>query len=137
MGAETPVDDARPCILLLDGDVLSRHALAEYLRGCGYRVVEVTTSEELFAVLDHGTPMIDTILFDLDAPGSVNGFALRAMVRDAYPGIDLIAAGSTEKAAKEAANLCEEGPELTRPYDPQLVIARIRRMQARRDDEDG
>ncbi|MEW6255552.1 MAG: response regulator [Pseudomonadota bacterium] len=136
MGAETPTDDARPCILILDGDVLSRHAIAEYLRGCGYRVVEATTSEELLAVLDHGTPLVDTILFDLDAPGAVNGFALRALVREAYPGIDVIATGSTQKAAKEAANLCEEGPELARPYDPQLVIARIRRMQARRDESE-
>lgn len=133
MEVEAPNVDARRWILLLDGDVLSRHTLAEYLRSCGYRVVEASTSEEALAVLGHGAPLIDTVLFDLEAPGERRGFALRNHLRDTYPAIDIIPAGSAAKAAQEAAELCEEGPELARPYDPQLVLDRIRRMKARRE----
>lgn len=120
---------ARPCVAILDGDVIARHVLAEYLRGCGYRVVEAATSEELLAVLETGAPVVETVLFDLEAPGALSGFVLRHYLRATYPALDLIPAGSLATALKGAEDLCEEGPDLSRPYDSQLVLARIRRLK--------
>ncbi|WP_127089080.1 response regulator transcription factor [Aquabacter cavernae] len=131
MATDAPDEKQRPCVVLLDGDVVARHVLAEYLRECGYQVVEAATSEELIAVLEYGTPAVDTVLFDLEAPGAPRGFALRNHLRDTYPHIDIIPAGSTAVAAREAEDLCEEGPQLQRPYHSQLVLARIRRMKGR------
>lgn len=120
---------ARPCVAILDGDVIARHVLAEYLRTCGYQVVEAATSEELLAVLAHGAPVVDTVLFDLEAPGALRGFVLRNHLRATYPALDLIPAGSIATALREAEDLCEEGPQLSRPYNSQFVLARIRRMK--------
>ena len=44
----------------------------------------------------------------------------------------VILAGTPAKAADAAAELCDEGPNLARPYEPQLVVDRIKRLLAKR-----
>lgn len=41
------LDDA---VLLVDGDIVSRHVIAGYLRHCGYRVVEAFAMSEQAAI---------------------------------------------------------------------------------------
>lgn len=133
MTSESPMKDERPCVLLLDADVLVRHLIAEYLRGCGYRVAEAASAEEAEAILTEGTVQVDTLLMDMDAPGEVQGFALLRRMRERFPDVDVIPAGSPAKATEEAADLCEQGPALARPYDPSVVLDEIKRFAARRD----
>lgn len=45
----------------------------------------------------------------------------------------LILAGTIANQAKEAADLCDEGPQLSKPYDSQLLVDRIKRVLAVRD----
>lgn len=133
MTSERETKDPRPCVLLLDADVLVRHLIAEYLRGCGYRVAEAASSDEAVAILVHGTVQVDTLLMDMDASGEKRGFALLRHLRQAFPDVDIIPAGSPAKATEEAADLCEQGPSLARPYDPRHVLDEIKRLAARRD----
>jgi CheY-like chemotaxis protein len=39
-------------ILVLDGDALVRMPVVQYLRDCGYRVVEAATTEEAIAITE-------------------------------------------------------------------------------------
>jgi DNA-binding response OmpR family regulator len=122
-----------PCILLVDADILVRHPLAEYLRECGYRVVQAANldaARKLFTQRRRRLA-IDVVLADADAPGAENAFAFAAWMRANRPGIDVILAGSVNAAAEKAGDLCEEGP-LSKPYDHQLVLDRIRRSLAAR-----
>ncbi|MEP9380444.1 response regulator [Aquabacter sp. CN5-332] len=132
MTSEQPRPEPRPCVLLLDADVVVRHVLAEYLRACGYQVVEAVSSDEALAILTHGEPRVDTLLADVTAPGATMGFALARHVREFFPSVDVILAGTPARAVDEAADLCEEGPTLARPYDPQLALNEIRRLMAAR-----
>ena len=116
------------CILIIDGDVLIRHALADYLRNCGYIVIEATSTDEAKIVLDEDTLAVDAILADAEAPGTLNAFEFRAWALRRRPATQMVLAGSFEAAAHKAADLCEDGPHLGRPYDPQSVISYIRRM---------
>lgn len=131
MAREQPEGPART-ILLVDGDVLVRHELAEYLRHCGYRVVEASTTDEAVTVLSEGGVALDALLCHAEAAGERNGFALAAWVRANRPGLPVLLAGSTERTAEAAGELCEEGPDLARPYDPAVVVDRIRRRLATR-----
>lgn len=133
MRSEDPQKDDRPGILLVDADVVVRHVLAEYLRGCGYVVAEAVSADEALDILQHQGERIETVLFDMDAPGSLTGFGFVRHLRTTYPDLTLVTAGSTAKAADHAADLCEEGPMLTRPYHPQQVMDEIRRLVAQRD----
>ena len=127
-----------PCILIVDDDILVRHPLAEYLRECGYRVVQAANLDEarkLFTQRRRGLA-IDVVLADANTPGGENAFAFAVWMRANRPCVEVILAGSEDAAAEKAGDLCEEGP-LSKPYDHQLVLDRIRRSLAARDRDRG
>jgi CheY-like chemotaxis protein len=126
-------DSARETILVVEPDLLVRAPLTEYLRQCGYRVFEAVDAAEALLLLQQPMIRVDVILSTIEMPGSMNGFQLSQWVRSHHPGIDVILAGTVQRAAKAAADLCEDGPHLTKPYDPQVVVERIKRSLAARD----
>ena len=118
------------CLIVADADVLIRNALAEYLRNCGYKVFEAATADEVIMALEEGAAKIDALLTDAELSGRFNAFELRKWVRDHHPDVEVVLAGSVDSAAQAAGHLCDEGPHLQRPYDPQSVAAHIRRLLA-------
>jgi CheY-like chemotaxis protein len=121
-----------PSVLIVDSDIVSRHAIADYLRQCSYAVVEAANIEEAFVALKEPTLSIDVILCDVSGEGSQSGFELASWVRSNRPELEVRLAGGTEMAAQTAAELCESGPQLRRPYDPAAVIDYITRLRASR-----
>lgn len=113
-------------ILVVDGDVLVRHVISDYLRTCGYVVIEAASTDEAAIVLDDTT--VDAALCDAQAPGTRSAFQFRAWALQRRPDVHVILAGTIESAANKAAELCEDGPQLRRPYDPQSVVEYIRRI---------
>ena len=126
----TPVDQA---VLVIDGDIVSRHAISDYLRHCGYAVVEAANTDEAMAALAELSLGIDVILCDMAAIGTRSGFELAQWVRDHRPELEVRLAGSVAVAAKTAAKLCETGPHLRRPYEPQAMVDYIKQLLAARD----
>jgi DNA-binding response OmpR family regulator len=120
------------CILLVENDILVRHPLAEYLRECGYRVVEASDPDEALQLLEDGSITVDVVLADVDRQQG-NGFALATWIRTKFPNVDVVLAGTVAKATEKAGDLCKEGPAVAKPYDHQLVLDRIRRLRAARD----
>lgn len=123
-------------ILVVDGDVLVRHAIADYLRSCGYIVIEAATTDEARTVLQESAVRLSVVLCDAEAPGSGNSFELRTWAREHRDKIIVILAGSIEALAQKAAELCDDGPNLARPYDPQGVVDYIRRLLGTTRSED-
>jgi CheY-like chemotaxis protein len=115
-------------LLVVDGDVLVRHVISDYLRTCGYIVIEAATTDEAIIVLEDATADVDVALCDADAPGTRSAFDLRALAAQCMPKVDVLLAGNFVAAANKAAELCEQGPQLRRPYDPQSVVEYIRRV---------
>ena len=117
-------------VLVVESDILIRSPLSEYLRECGYHVLEASGATEARQHVEAAATSIDVILADAAGDG---GFALATWVRTTYPGVAVILAGSVDKAAEKAGDLCEQGPAIAKPYDHQLVLDRIRQMLASRD----
>lgn len=117
-------------LMLLEPDIIARMALAEYLRDCGYRVIEGYKPEEVFTVLEAGTA-IDIILAHVRLSGDLDGVALAKRLRESHPGIDVILAVGTASAADKAAQLCDAGP-LQRPSHPQELLRRIQLLREKR-----
>lgn len=115
-------------VLVIDGDVLVRHAIADYLRNCGYAVIEAATTDEAVTVLERERLTVDAAICAADAPGTLNAFQFRAWALRQRSELQILLAGSVDAAARKAAELCEEGPELARPYDPQGVVEYVRRI---------
>ena len=124
-----------PCILLIEADLAVRHPLSEYLRTCGYKVLEAGTTDEALIILksaDRGFE-IDVLLCDVNSPGSIDGFGLSRWVREHQPGLRVILAGSIERMTEQAGDLCEKGLILEKPYHYQTLLDRIKREKARHD----
>ena len=119
-------------VLIVDGDIISRHAIADYLRHCGYAVVEAANTDEALTALAELSLGVDIILCDIAAIGARSGFELAQWVRDNRPGLEVRLAGSLDVVAKTAADLCETGPHLKRPYEPQAVVDYIKQLRAAR-----
>jgi hypothetical protein len=61
----------------------------------------------------------------------MDGFGLAQWTRANRPGLEIVLTGGVPRAVNAAANLCEEGP-LPKPYEPQSLLDRIRRLLAAR-----
>ena len=123
------IEDAhQECILVADGDVIARHAIADYLRHCGYVVIEATSSDEVVTVLQAPDLPVHFVLCDAQIGGRMTGFELGAWIRAERPAIKVALTGATDKTAKVAAQLCDAGPHLSRPYDPQMVVEHIKTL---------
>jgi len=133
----TPADesagaDRAAIILVVDDEVLVRMVIAEYLRHCGYRVIEAANGEEALLVLQQSDIAVEIVLSAVQTPGATNGFGLSQWTRQHRPDVDVILVGSAQQAANTAADLCEIGPALKKPYEAQLVVDRIRQLLAER-----
>jgi len=116
------------CVLVVEADVLVRHPLAEFLRECGYQVVEALDAAEARVLLDAREVMPDVML----ARGP-EGFALASWVREHHPRVQVELAGSVERATEKAADICEDGPAEALPYEHKFVLARIKQLLAARE----
>jgi DNA-binding response OmpR family regulator len=119
-----------PVVLLVEGDVIVRHPLAEYLRKCGFTVFEAADGNEAMQALKTPALRIEIVLADMTTAGS--GFVLRQWVTTQNLSAEVILAGSLEKAVEHAGSLCNDGPALAKPYEHHLVLDHIRRALARR-----
>jgi DNA-binding response OmpR family regulator len=120
----------RQVVMVVEPDVLVRMVVADYLRECGYKVIEGVAAADVWAVLQIGDH-IDVLLVDLDLAGDVDGFTVATRIRQTYADVDVILTSGISDAADKAQDLCEEGP-LKKPYEAKDVAARIKTLQARR-----
>jgi CheY-like chemotaxis protein len=117
-------------VLVVEGDVIARLGIAEYLRHCGYRVVEaVSAAEAIIALTMIPSLTVNAILSAVEMEGPMDGFGLYRWVRANRPGVEVLLAGNVVKAAQEAGDLCEEGPHLKRPYEPEQVVRWIKKLR--------
>jgi DNA-binding NtrC family response regulator len=118
-------------ILVVEDDILVRMPIAQYLRDCGYKVIEASNSDEAMQVLLHQETSVDVVFSDIEMPGEVDGFGLSKWIRQHRPGLDVLLAGTVPRAVKNAKDLCEQGP-VPKPYDVRVVHDHIRRLLAAR-----
>ena len=118
-------------ILLVEDDILVRMSIAQYLRDCGYKVIEAGNANEAMTVLLEEETVIDVVLSDIDMTSFMDGFGLSKRLREQRPELDVILAGTLPRAVQAATELCEDGP-MPKPYEPQALHDHIRRLLAAR-----
>lgn len=118
-------------VLIVEQDVLVRHPLAEYLRECGYRVMEAARHDEARECLAGGQHIIDVALIDVGAPTG-SGFALSAWLRSNHPTVRTMLGATVGRVLALAGDLCEEGPQTGKRLDYRPVLDHIRQLLATR-----
>jgi CheY-like chemotaxis protein len=117
-------------VMVVEPDILARVVIADYLRSCGYKIIEAVNADDVFTVLRAGG-LVQTIFTEVTLPGDMDGFTLAKTVREQHPDVDVILTSSIASAAQKASNLCDDGP-LDKPYHPQEVMRRINLLRERR-----
>jgi two-component system, response regulator PdtaR len=109
-------------VLVVEGEILVRCAVGDYLRKCGMHVIEAANAVEAIRVLASGTD-IDLLFSDVQMPGFIDGISLARWVALEHPSIKVIlTTGPAERAWDPAG-----GPiVLPKPYDHHDLEARIR-----------
>jgi DNA-binding NtrC family response regulator len=118
-------------ILLVEDEVLVRMPIAQYLRECGYRVIEASNADEAMTVLLHKETVVDIVFSDIEMSGAVDGFGLAKWIREHRAGLDVLLAGTVPRAVEKAKQLCEQS-SVPKPYDAQIVHDHIKRLLAAR-----
>jgi len=113
-------------ILVIEDEILIRLAVCDYLRGCGYRVIEGSTGEEAQRVFRAGEP-VEILFSDINLGHGMTGFALAAWVRENYPAVRILLTSGIETLADDATHLCD-GPLMSKPYSHGALETRIKRL---------
>lgn len=124
-GRPTPTE----VVMVVESNVLIRAALADYLRECGYRIIEATGVREALKILAAGLKL-HAVFSATKLEGEMGGFALAQHVRANHPGIEVLLANSVAMAAKKAGDLCDDGPG-EKPYDHRLIAERLKLLLQR------
>lgn len=119
-----------PTIMVVEPDVIVRMVIADYLRQCGYKVIEGRDAEDVLAILNADLK-VGTIFAEVALPGPIDGFSLAKRIRETRPEIDVLLTSGIRASADKAADLCDEGP-LQKPYTPEEVLRRINILREQR-----
>jgi CheY-like chemotaxis protein len=120
-------------ILVVEGEVLVRHVISEYLRECGYTVHEASGADEAIAILENPDVSIDVVFSEIEMAGSMDGFSLARWIRSNHPKVKVMLTSGVARSAQIAAELCEAGRLVRKPYEPQAVVDWIKQLLAKVD----
>ena len=117
-------------LLIVEDDELVQSLLAAYMQNEGFKVSLAANGKEMLACID--SESIDLILLDLGLPDE-DGLVLARQVRarSSLPIIVLTA----RKEQKDRLAALEIGADdyLTKPFDPEELVLRVRNMPGRAD----
>ena len=86
-----PEDTAatRQCILIVEDELLTRIAAAEFLRDCGFAVIEAANAEEARLVVA-SRANVDLVFTDIQMPGDMDGRGLVGWLAHHKPNLPVI-----------------------------------------------
>jgi DNA-binding response OmpR family regulator len=116
--------------MVVEPDVLVRTEIADFLRDCGYKVIEGSVARDVWTIIDAGI-VLDVVFAEVHLGGETDGFALARRLRQTCPAVDIILTSGVAGAAEKVRDLCEEGP-VKKPYRAEDVAARVHLLVERR-----
>ncbi len=121
-----------PNILLVDDDESLNRLVRQYLEGQGFNVSVVTDGPSAVVAIERDLP--DLVILDLMLPG-LDGLSVCREVRPRYHGVILMLT-ALDDDIDEVAGL-ETGADdyLAKPVRPRVLLARIRALLRRRENE--
>jgi DNA-binding response OmpR family regulator len=117
-------------IMVLEPDVIVRAEISDFLRECGYRIIEGVDAEDVRQIIQSGM-RIDALLAEVHLAGASSGFELAQELRQTRPEIAVILVSSINNVVEKASDLCGRGP-LKKPYRPEEILRRIQLLLERR-----
>src|ERR1700733_13384686 len=111
-------------VLVVEDEDGIRLCATEFLRDCGYHVVEAGTVAEAKETLLRRP--VDLVFSDINMPNRETGFALEKWIREHFPDIKVLLTSGVPQAAEDTRGLLE--PLIPKPYKLSLLQHRIERV---------
>jgi CheY-like chemotaxis protein len=116
--------DAPRTVLVVEDETMVRMPIAEYLRDCGYNVVEAGDASEAIAAMD-ADPQVNLVFTDIRMPGKMDGFGLAEWFRSHYPTVPVLLT-SGYHAGRSSPGVSIPGTRfIEKPYSQNQVARRI------------
>lgn len=114
-------------VLVIEDEALIRMDVADQLRDEGYVVYEAGDAREAILILEQ-QPDVRLIFTDVDMPGSMDGLALAAAVRDRWPPVRIIV--TSGHRIIDIADLPDGSVFFSKPYRHAEVVNSMRELLA-------
>jgi DNA-binding NtrC family response regulator len=129
----SPPAAQKPVLLLVEDEVLIRCDLGDYMRECGFVVLEAASVDEAEAFFTAGIA-IDAVFSDIRLLGARDGVELARWIGCHFPEVPVILTSGVHRALGAAKARCANIVDfIDKPYDPLVVEQRVRALIARRD----
>lgn len=110
-------------VLVVEDETMVRMPIAEYLRDCGYNVVEAGDASEAIAAMDADTS-VNLVFSDIRMPGKMDGIGLAAWFRSHYPDVPVLLTSGYHGGRSSPAAVPGTG-FIEKPYSQNQVARRI------------
>jgi len=86
---DAQVPEETPTILVVEDEVLVRSATSNYLRACGFNVLEAANAEEALETI-LADRQVRLVFADIRLPGAHSGLDLVRIIRGSHPNLKLL-----------------------------------------------
>ena len=104
--------------------MMVRMPIAEYLRDCGYTVLEAGNAVEAIAKLD-AAGSVNLVFSDVRMPGAMDGFGLARWLRNHYPKIPVLLTSGYNNSLSLSIDAAQGVKLIEKPYSQAQVAQRI------------
>jgi CheY-like chemotaxis protein len=113
-----------PTVLVVEDELMVRMPIAEYLRDCGYNVLEAGSASEAIAAVDTEGP-VNVVFSDIRMPGKMDGIALAEWFQSHYPSVPVLLTSGYNGGRTVPLASMERTRFIEKPYSQTQVASRI------------
>ncbi|QRM33304.1 response regulator (plasmid) [Microvirga sp. VF16] len=106
--------------------------MADFLEEAGFKVFEAVNADEAITVLQ-ARPDVQTVITDIEMPGSMNGLELARIVHLRWPGIGIVVTSGRARPGPD--DLAGGAAFLAKPYRPETVIQMVQHLSTLQTDD--
>jgi CheY-like chemotaxis protein len=118
-------EDAGPqTVLVVEDEMMVRMPIAEYLRDCGYNVLEAGDASEAIAAMD-APDHVSLVFSDVRMPGTMDGFGLAEWLQSHHPEVRVLLTSGFYGGRKLPPGPTSGGRFIEKPYSQTQVAQRI------------
>jgi CheY-like chemotaxis protein len=111
-------------VLVVEDETMVRMPIAEYLRDCGYNVVEASDASEAIAVM-RADEHVSLVFSDVRMPGRMDGLGLAEWFRSHHPGVPVLLTSGYSGGENMQARSAPGVRFIEKPYSQTQVERRI------------
>ncbi len=111
-------------VLIVEDEMMVRMPIAEYLRDCGYNVLEASDANEAIAAIDSADP-VSLVFSDVRMPGAMDGIGLAEWCCSHHPDIPVLLTSGYNGGRRPPSASGSVARFIEKPYSQAQVAERI------------